>query len=59
MQDHADADALYFQNSALYPIHYEFVSTHLSGDPLPVVPHWPSSTPPSITAPSGASPSAR
>ncbi|MFZ6178523.1 PEP/pyruvate-binding domain-containing protein [Nannocystis pusilla] len=38
VQDHADADALYFQNSALYPIHYEFVSTHLSGDPLPVVP---------------------
>ncbi|MCY1008101.1 hypothetical protein OV079_21585 [Nannocystis pusilla] len=38
VQDHGDADALYFQNSALYPIHYEFVSTHLSGDPLPVVP---------------------
>lgn len=38
VQDHADADALYFQNSVLYPIHYDFVSTHLSGDALPLVP---------------------
>ncbi|MDC0672385.1 PEP/pyruvate-binding domain-containing protein [Nannocystis radixulma] len=38
VQDHADDDALYFQNSVLYPIHYDFVSTHLSGDPLPLVP---------------------
>ncbi len=38
VQDHADADALYFQNSARYAIHYDFVSTHLSGDELPVVP---------------------
>lgn len=38
VQDHADADALYFQNSALYPIHYDFVSTHLSGGELPIVP---------------------
>jgi hypothetical protein len=37
VQDHADSDALYFQNSVLYQIHYEFVSTHLSGDPLPYV----------------------
>ena len=38
VQDHADADALYFQNSEKYAIHYEFVSTHLSGDDLPIVP---------------------
>ncbi|MEZ4448774.1 MAG: PEP/pyruvate-binding domain-containing protein [Nannocystaceae bacterium] len=38
VQDHADGDALYFQNSVLYQIHYDFVSTHLSGDPLPLVP---------------------
>lgn len=38
VQDHADADALYFQNSVEYQIHYEFVSTHLSGDELPIVP---------------------
>lgn len=38
VQDHADGDALYFQNSVLYPIHYEFVSAHLSGGELPVVP---------------------
>ena len=37
VQDHADTDALYFQNSVLYQIHYEFVSTHLSGDALPYV----------------------
>jgi hypothetical protein len=36
--DHADGDALYFQNSVLYKIHYEFVSTHLSGGELPLVP---------------------
>jgi hypothetical protein len=38
VQDHADADSLYFQNSVTYPIHYDFVSTHLSGGALPVVP---------------------
>lgn len=38
VQDHADGDALYFQDSVLYPIHYEFVSAHLSGDELPLVP---------------------
>ena len=37
VQDHADGDALYFQNSVLYQIHYEFVSTHLSGGTLPIV----------------------
>jgi hypothetical protein len=36
--DQADGDALYFQNSSLYPIHYAFVSTHLSGGTLPIVP---------------------
>ncbi len=30
--------ALYFQNSVTYEVHYEFVSTHLSGGGLPVVP---------------------
>jgi hypothetical protein len=30
--------ALYFQNSVLYQIHYDFVSTHLSGNGLPLVP---------------------
>ncbi|MFO0556092.1 MAG: PEP/pyruvate-binding domain-containing protein [Polyangiaceae bacterium] len=38
VQDHADGDALYFQNSVLYPIHYDFASTHLSGGDLPIVP---------------------
>ncbi|WP_434046743.1 MULTISPECIES: PEP/pyruvate-binding domain-containing protein [Sorangium] len=36
--DRADQDALYFQNSVLYQIHYDFVSSHLSGDALPYVP---------------------
>jgi hypothetical protein len=38
VQDHADGDALYFQNSVLYPIHYEFIAAHLSGGELPIVP---------------------
>lgn len=38
VQDHADKDALYFQNSVTYPIHYDFASTHLSGGDLPIVP---------------------
>lgn len=38
VQDHAGSDAVYFQNSVLYEIHYEFVSTHLSGGDLPIVP---------------------
>ncbi|MFT3712746.1 MAG: PEP/pyruvate-binding domain-containing protein [Archangium sp.] len=36
--DTADSNALYFQNSVLYQVHYEFASTHLSGGALPVVP---------------------
>lgn len=36
--DQADADALYFQNSQRYQIHYEFASTHLSGNGRPLVP---------------------
>lgn len=32
---------LYFQNSARYPIHWEFASAHLSGDGLPIVPMLP------------------
>lgn len=29
---------VYFQNSVVYAVHYEFVSTHLSGNGLPLVP---------------------
>jgi hypothetical protein len=36
--DTADGDALYFQNSQMYKIHYEFASAHLSGNGLPLVP---------------------
>lgn len=36
--DQADSNALYFQDSVKYQVHYEFVSTHLSGGALPVVP---------------------
>jgi hypothetical protein len=36
--DQEDGDALYFQNSIKYPIHYEFASAHLSGDGRPFVP---------------------
>ncbi len=36
--DRVDDDALYFQNSKQYSIHWEFVSEHLSGGDLPVVP---------------------
>lgn len=35
--DQADGDALYFQNSQKYKIHYQFVSTHLSGNGKPPV----------------------
>jgi hypothetical protein len=35
--DLQDSDALYFQNSQKFKIHYEFVSTHLSGGDKPVV----------------------
>src|SRR6478735_8820311 len=36
--DQADDNALYFQNSTRFQIHYNFVSTHLSGGDLPIVP---------------------
>ncbi len=36
--DTADGDNQYFQNSVLYQVHYDFASTHLSGNGLPVVP---------------------
>ena len=36
--DRADGDRLYFQDSARYAIHYAFVSEHLSGGELPLVP---------------------
>ncbi len=35
--DRSDGNALYFQNSNKYCIHWDFVSTHLSGDGLPPV----------------------
>ena len=36
--DTADDDHQYFQNSILYKVHYDFASTHLSGNGKPVVP---------------------
>ncbi len=35
--DRVDGDTLYFTNSELYPIHYEFASAFLSGNGLPIV----------------------
>src|SRR6201999_2104987 len=35
--DTSDNDALYFQNSNMYQIHYDFASTHLSGNGHPLV----------------------
>jgi hypothetical protein len=35
--DQQDDNALYFQNSTRFPIHYDFVSSHLSGGDLPLV----------------------
>jgi hypothetical protein len=35
--DHQDGNALYFQNSQRFAVHYEFISTHLSGGGRPVV----------------------
>lgn len=35
--DRVDSDALYFQNSNRYQIHWEFAFEHLSGDGLPIV----------------------
>jgi hypothetical protein len=36
--DQANSNALHFQNSLKYQVHYAYVSTHLSGGALPVVP---------------------
>jgi hypothetical protein len=36
--DQSGSEALYFQNSVKYQIHYQFASTHLSGNALPIVP---------------------
>ncbi len=36
--DRLDADQLYFTNSELYPVHYDFASHFLSGDGHPIVP---------------------
>jgi hypothetical protein len=36
--DQSDSNALYFQNSVTYQIHYEFTSAHLSGNGHPIVP---------------------
>ncbi len=36
--DRADKNALYFQNSAKYPIHFDFASAKLSGHGKPIVP---------------------
>ena len=36
--DRLDGEALYFQNSKLYPIHWDFARNHLSGNGLPYVP---------------------
>lgn len=35
--DRVDGDTLYFTNSELYPLHYQFASTFLSGDGKPLV----------------------
>ncbi len=35
--DRADGDALYFQNSGTYPLHWDFASAFLSGGGLPYV----------------------
>ena len=36
--DRVDDNALYFQDTHQYPLHYDFASAHLSGRGLPVVP---------------------
>ena len=36
--DRVDGDHLYIQNSRRYPIHWDFASTHVSGNGLPLVP---------------------
>jgi len=35
--DTVDSNRIYFQDTQLFPIHYEFVSKHLSGNNLPLV----------------------
>jgi len=35
--DRSDGNALYFQNSVAYPIHFDFASSHLSGEGKPIV----------------------
>ena len=48
--DQMDGNHLYFQNSRRYPIHWNFASTHLSGNgPCRWFHRWGSSTRPSIT----------
>ena len=37
VMDQQDGNALYFQNSKKYQIHYQFASTHLSGSGKPIV----------------------
>jgi hypothetical protein len=36
--DRVDESRVYFQNSNLYPTHYDFASAHLSGNGLPIIP---------------------
>jgi len=36
--DRSDGNALFFQDSVTYPIHWDFAVEHLSGDGLPLVP---------------------
>lgn len=36
--DRVDGNAAYFQDSVVYPIHWDFAVEHLSGDGLPLVP---------------------
>ena len=57
--DRADGNALYFQNSKRYCVHWDFAASHLSGGHCPWWLRSASSTPPNTTAPIGASSSAR
>jgi len=38
VMDRVDSNALYFQNSGRFPIHWDFASANLSGNGLPLVP---------------------
>lgn len=53
--DRVDGDHLYIQNSRRYPIHWDFASTHLSGNGLRSFRSSVSSTRPSITPLTAAS----